>query len=33
MHRRTLVWPLQMVQYFSQLQYVSDLSHCEQTIC
>ena len=28
-----LCWPLQMVQYLSQVQYSSVLSHCVQRIC
>jgi hypothetical protein len=32
MQRRTLCWPLQMVQYFSQVQRSSGKSHCAQLI-
>jgi hypothetical protein len=32
MHRRTLCCPLQMVQYFSQVQRSSGKSHCAQFV-
>ena len=31
MQRRTSFWPLQMVQYFSQVHWYSSLSHCAQS--